>query len=127
MIYMYVFPVDSFERTIADGRLKEAYLKGKGVERYTLEEIAEALNNDVINPVTHWVRMIDEADGWYTISSLHIDNLKESGYDAGKVTESDMTTLADKLNEHYLDWYFWESLEIMADQIGIPRFDEANN
>ena len=124
---MYVFPVDSFERTIADDSLKEAYLKGKGVERYTLEEIAEALNNDVINPVTHWVRMIDEADGWYTISSLHIDNLKESGYDAGKVTESDMTTLADKLNEHYLDWYFWESLEIMADQIGIPRFDEANN
>jgi len=121
MIYIYVYPVDGYDRNIADDRLKKAYLKRKDVERYTLEEFTEALNDEAINPVTHWVRMIVDDKDYYPISSLHIDDLNDKGFDVSKVTESDMKTLAKKLSNDYCEQLFWSSLEIIADAIGIPR------
>ena len=118
---MYVFPVDRFERTITNDSLIKANLKGKGVKWYTLEKFTEALNDDAINLDTHWVRMINGDKDYYPISSLHIDDLIDKGFDVSKVTESDMKTLANKLSDDYCEQLFWNSLTIIADAIGIPR------
>jgi len=127
MIYTYVYPVEGFDRTIADDSLLKAYLNREGVERYTLEKFAEALNDDVINLVTHWVRMIDDDRDYYPISSLHIDDLIFQGFDVSKVTESNMKRLADKLSDDYCEQLFWGSLNIIADGMGIPRKNELND
>ena len=127
MIYIYLYPVDGFERNITDENLIKAYLDERDIERYTPEEFLNAINDDAINLDTHWGKAIDDNAGFYSIASVHIDDLKRSGFDVSKVTESDMMTLADKLNDNYLDWYFWESLQIMAEHIGIPRLNEEKN
>ena len=121
MIYVYVFPVEGFDRNITDVAMIKAYAEGKGVERYTLEEFIKALNDETVNIDAHWVQMTDDHAGCYPIAFLHADDLQESGFDVSKVTESDMLTLADKLNDDYLEWMYWESLKIFADYIGIPR------
>jgi hypothetical protein len=127
MIYIYVYPVEGFDRHIADNELIAAYLNDNGVQRYTQEEFIEAINDDAINSATHWVKMINDRDGLYSIAFLHADDLKESGYDTSKVTESDMLKLADKLNNDYLESMFWESLKIFADHIGIPHLNDEKN
>jgi len=127
MKYVYVFPVEEFERSIADDELIRAYLEGKDVERYTPEEFINALNDEHINVDTHWVRMIDDNDGMYPITYLHADDLKHAGFDVSNVTESDMLTLADKMNDDYLDWSFWDSLQANAEIIGIPRLNDTNS
>jgi hypothetical protein len=121
MINVYVFPVEGFDRHIADDKLMKAYREGKGVERYTPEGFIEALNDENINIDTHWVKMIDDLAGYYPIAFLHADDLQQAGFNVGKITESDMLTLADKLNDNYLEWMYWESLKIFADHMGIPR------
>jgi hypothetical protein len=126
MIYIYVFPVEGFDRNIADDKLLKAYHAGKGAERYTLEEFINALNDENINIDAHWVRMIDDNAGCHPIAFLHADDLQDSGFDVSKVTESDMLRLADKLNGDYLDWTYWESLRIVADNMGIPRMKKVN-
>ena len=126
MIYIYVFPVEEYDRNIANSRLKKACLKGKGVERYALKEFVNALNDDDINLNTHWVRTIDDNEGYFPIKYLHAEDLETSGFDVSKVTESDMLRLADKLTGDYLDVSFWESLKIHAAHIGIPRIEKVN-
>ena len=121
MIYVYVFSVEKFDHNIADTKLTKAYLKGKGVERYSLEGFIEALNDERINIDNNWVRMIDANEGIYPISSLHTDDLEELGFDVRKVPEGDIYTLSYKLNKDYREWLYWQSLEIIADGIGIPR------
>ena len=118
---MYIYPVEEFDRTITDDSLIKAYLNREDVERYTLEEFTEALNDEVINLDTHWVKMINDDRDYYPISSLHIDDLKHSGFDVSTVTEDDMRMLADKLSDDYCEQLFWGSLKIIADAIGIPR------
>ena len=118
---MYVYPVEGFDRTITDDSLIKVYLNRENVERYTLEEFAEALNDDVVNSDTHWVRALDDRKDFYPISSVHIDDLKHSGFDVSTVTEDDMRMLADKLSDDYCGQLFWGSLKIIADAIGIPR------
>ena len=121
MIYIYTYPIESFDRNITDKNLIKAYLKKSVVERYTLESFIEALNDENFNPVTHWVKAIDDNAGYYSIATVHKDDLKQSGFNVRKVTESDMMTLADKMGDDYLDWSFWDSLKIIAEIIGIPR------
>lgn len=121
MIYVYVYPVTGFSRNIADDRLKNAFLKKEGVERYTLERFIEALNDDFINTDTHWIRKVEDREGCYPVSSMHISDLEESGFDVSKVSESDLLTLADKLNDDYRDLTYWISLSNIAENHGIPK------
>ena len=125
MTHVYLFPLEGFDRYIADMELKEAYLNKKGVERYTLTDFIESLNNGHINLNLNRVRLIDGNDGGYPISSLYIADLKQAGFDTEKVSASDLLTLADRLKNYYLEWMYWESLEMIADGIGIPRQEET--
>jgi len=97
MICIYVFPIDEENnRNMADSELVKAYHEKKiDVERYTLHDFIEAINDDVIHFDNHWVKMIDDNAGYYSIASVHIDDLKEEGFDVSDVTEDDMQILAN--------------------------------
>ena len=127
MIYVYVFPKKEFDRNIADNDLISAFFQEQNVEKYTLEEFINKTNDKTINLDTRWIKTIDDNAGYYPVTSLHIDDLESSGFDVSNVTETDMLTLADKLCDSYLDWYFWESLGNIADYIGIHRSDEESD
>ena len=121
MINVYVFPKKGFDRNIADIELIKALSGGKGVERYTLTDFIEALNDEHINLNLNRVRMIDDNEGCYPVAFIHMDDLKDGGFDTEKVSESDLLTLAEKLNDDYINWMFWDSLRTCADYVGIPR------
>ena len=125
MIYTYVYPVEGFDRNIADDNLIKAHLEGNNVKRFTIDEFIEELNNENINPVNYWVRAIEDNEGFHSIATVHIDHLKLESYDVRKVTESDMKTLAEKLSDSYYNWSFWEDLRINADDMDIPRLNKA--
>ena len=127
MICIYVYPVDGFDLNIANNSLIKAKVNEQSVKRYSLNEFIEALNDDAINLDNHWVRVIDDNEGYYPISSLHVDDLAASGFDVSKITEDDMITLAGKLSDDYCDQLYWNSLVIIADAIGIPRKKRGKN
>jgi hypothetical protein len=122
MIYVFVFPVDEeFSRDIADKELIKAYMAGNEVKRSPLNEFVEAINDDVINLENRWIKMIDDEAGYYSIASVHIDDLKHAGFDVSNVTECDMLNLANILGDDYLENSFWDSMKIIAAQMNIPK------
>ena len=59
-----------------------------------------------------------EADlNYFPITHIHRDDLKSKGFDTSKVDDDDMVELASKLSNDYLEQLFWESLEIIAEDI----------
>ena len=121
MIYVYIFPKNEFDRNIADNDLIKAFLNRNGVVKQTLDEFINNLNDDFINLDTHWVRIIDDEKDYYSISRLHKDDLEHLGFNVRKVTESNLLTIASKLGDDYCDSLFWNSLDIIATGIGIPK------
>ena len=121
MTLVYVFSSDRYDRNVADSKLKKGYVNGRDVERYSLPDFIEALNDENINIDINWVRMIDDNEGCYPISSVHKDDLKDAGFNTKNVSDSDMKYLADKMSDDYCEYLFWESLKTNADYIGIPR------
>jgi len=119
MEYIYVYPVDNFERNADNETIIRAWKEGEA-ERYTPETFAELINDEDFCDVNNWVRVIDENEGYFEISSLHRDDLESIGYDTSKVDDSDMKTLASKLGSDYCDQLFWDSLPIIADYLNIP-------
>lgn len=120
MIYIYVYSVDG-DKNAPDKKILDAYAKGNGVERYTLEGFINALNNDYVDLFNNWVKLINDPEGCYPISSLYINELEELGFNTQKVTESDLLKLADKLNDDYRELIYWNSLKIIADGLNFPR------
>ena len=125
MIYVYVYPVEDFDRHITDNELIETFMKRKGVVRYPLKDFMDAINDDAININTHWVKMIDNHKHGYPISYLHPDDLKELGFDAGNVSENDMSEIAERLDETYRELLYWISLKAVVEDLGIPKIKKS--
>jgi hypothetical protein len=121
MIYVYVYPVDGFDRHIADNELMKAFMERKGVERYNLKEFMDAINDDAINTNTHWVKMMDDHEYDCPISYLHLDDLKELGFDTGNVSDDDLSEIAERLDETYRELSYWICLKVIAEDLGIPK------
>jgi len=119
MKYIYIFPVETFERNADDETVIRAWKDGEA-KRYTPEDFAALINDEEFCDATNWVRVIDDDEGYFQISSLHRDDLESIGYDTSRVDDSDMKTLAAKLGSDYCDQLFWDSLPIIADHLGIP-------
>ena len=120
MKYIYLFPVEKFERGTDDDTILRAWKEGEA-ERYTSELFAELINDEDFCDITYWVRVIDDNEGFFEISSLHRDDLESIGYDTSNVDDSAMKTLASKLGSDYCEQLFWSSLPIFADSLEIPR------
>jgi hypothetical protein len=117
---IYVLPKEKFERDADNETIIRAWKDGEA-ECYSTESFAETINDDDFCDQLNWVRVIDEDEGYFEISSLHRDDLEEIGYDTSKVDDSVMKTLASKLGSDYCDQLFWGSLPIIADYLGIPK------
>jgi len=120
MKYIYVYPIDKFERNADDETIVRAWKEGEA-ERYTPELFAELINDKDFNDLISWVRVIEHHEGYFEISSLHRDDLESIGYDTSQVDDSDMKTLASKLCDDYCNQLFWSSLHIRADSLEIPK------
>ena len=57
----------------------------------------------------------------FSISRLSRADLEEKGFDTSDVDDKTMQRLAEKLGDDYCTQLFWESLEIIAEDMGIPR------
>ena len=56
----------------------------------------------------------------FCISRLSREDLEEKGFDASDVDDKTMQRLADKLGDDYCEQLFWDSLDIIAESMGIP-------
>ena len=75
----------------------------------------------MFDEVNNWVRVIDENEGSFEVSSVHREDLEYIGYDVKQVDDGTMQTLASKLGDDYCEQLFWGSLSIIADGLGIPK------
>ena len=62
-----------------------------------------------------------ESDGFFYITSVHRDDLEERGFDVSEVTDSDMRYLSRLMGKDYCSQLFHESMEILAEMMGIPK------
>ena len=60
-------------------------------------------------------------DGFFYITSVHRDDLEERGFDVSEVTDSDMRYLSRLMGKDYCSQLFHESMEILAEMMGIPK------
>jgi len=60
-------------------------------------------------------------DEYFPITSVHRDDLESAGFNTRNVSDSDMETLASKMANAYCDSGFWIDIEILAENMGIPR------
>lgn len=67
-----------------------------------------------------------ESDGFFYITSVHRDDLEERGFDVSGVTDVEMRRLARKMSDDYCNQLFHESMEILAECLGIPRKEKRD-
>ena len=71
----------------------------------------------------------------FVISEISRKDLSDLGFDTSEVSDETMERLASKLGNDYCEQLFWTSLDIFAEDMGIPRkeskeileWDEENN
>ena len=56
-----------------------------------------------------------------TLLSKSNSDLTIKGFDIDKITDAHMEELADKMSDDYCEQLFWDSMEIIADCMGLPR------
>ena len=67
--------------------------------------------------------------GSFEITRLSRADLEELGFDTSQVDDGTMELLACKMDDDYVENYFWLALEILAEMIEIPKHpeDEASS
>ena len=119
MKYIYVFPVDNFDRNTDTETIIRLWEEDKA-QRYTPEEFAALINDEMFDETKNWVRVIDENEGSCEVSSVHREDLEYIGYDVKQVDDATMQRLASKLSDSFSE-LFWDNLSIIADGLGIPK------
>lgn len=82
----------------------------------TSEVPADILNSLDVEIVGDHAYVSDElmSDGYFKVTSVHRDDLRQVGIDANEVTDGQMRDLARKMANDYCEQLFWESLRIIA-------------
>lgn len=57
----------------------------------------------------------------FNITSVSREDLAHVGFDITNVSDETMEKLASKMADDYCDQMFWESMEIIAEYLGIPK------
>lgn len=64
--------------------------------------------------------------GGFPITSVAREDLESQGFDASNVTDAQMAEIADNMADAYCETdAFWVELEVIADDMGIPRNDDG--
>lgn len=61
------------------------------------------------------------AEGFFPITSVCRDDLLARGFDTDRVTDEQMQELARRMANDYCEQLFWDSMEIIAELMGIPK------
>lgn len=61
---------------------------------------------------------------FFDITSVSRDDIYEKGYDADYVSEAQMERLADKMAEYYCNNGFWDDLDSLLDNMGVPKLNK---
>jgi len=61
---------------------------------------------------------------WFVITKMHRDDLAIAGYDGSNVSDDTMTDLAYKMESAYVSNCYWLDLEILAEELNIPKLPE---
>lgn len=64
---------------------------------------------------------------FFDITSVSRDDIYEKGYDADCVSDAQMERLADKMADHYCNNGFWDDLECLLDDMGIPKMNDLGS
>ena len=64
-------------------------------------------------------------EGFFYITSVHRDDLEAKGFDVSEVTDEQMKRLASKMCDDYCTQLFHDSMEMIAEDMGIPKKNEA--
>lgn len=62
---------------------------------------------------------------YFEITCVHRDDLVN--FDTTNIDDSTMVTLADKLSDDYCDQLYWQSLNLIADGLDIPRLGDKTD
>jgi hypothetical protein len=73
----------------------------------------------------YWEAQAHGAQGGFPITSVDRDDLESLGFNTSTVTDEDMAEIRDHMADAYCDDPFWVELEAIADDMDIPRKDEA--
>lgn len=90
----------------------------------TIEELEAEFNADGPNaPVSYYdyIRFIKEPQTFFPITSIHRDDLEASGFNSSNVDNQTMSNIASRMSEVFVENYFWTTLNIIAEEMGIPR------
>jgi hypothetical protein len=99
-------------------------------EIYALDEL-----NDQVTFEDCMVRKVDLArkltgnyqmDGFFCITTIQREDLREVGFDISHVTDEQMSRLAAEMAANYCRQLFWDNLETVALEMGIPRLMKVN-
>jgi hypothetical protein len=103
----------------------------KANEIFTTAEISDQVTFEdcMVKKVIPGKNLIgnNELDGFFRITNIHRDDLKELGFDVRKISDDQMSRLALKMSESYCRQLFWENLENLAKDMGIPRLMNVNH
>lgn len=61
----------------------------------------------------------------YEITAVSRDDLEQRGFDTSKVSDETMRQLAKKMCDDYLNNFYWDSLDAIAEELNIPAKDEG--
>ena len=66
-------------------------------------------------------KLLKNETGFFTIASVHRENLTDQGFDAERITDENMEDLADSMCEDYRSQLFWNHLSDIAKIKGFPK------
>lgn len=108
---------------LTNGQFKEINRELCGEKAYgSVEEFILAFNSDgtgAPTPERDFLRAVP--DGSFPITSVTREDLAQKGFDTREVSDETMERLASKMADDYIDQLFWISLDILAEDAGIPR------
>ena len=58
------------------------------------------------------------------VSLLDQDDLKQRGFDGSRITNEQLAQIASKMNNYYLDYSFWDDMELACKDYNVPRLNE---
>ncbi len=65
------------------------------------------------------------AEGFFSVISVHRADLEDSGFDASKLSDSQMRKVASMMGEFYSErGDFWLDLKLAAERLGVTRLEE---
>ena len=65
-------------------------------------------------------------DEFFSITTIQREDLSEVGFDISRVTDEQMSRLASEMAANYCRQLFWDNLETVAIEMGIPRLMKVN-